>query len=520
MTEPVQSVTQSQHREAIKWSRFANPKLWPIGVLDSLWVAALTLIVCLFFFRLIDLSFSLVPDRIFSDGIGTADVGPFSKNKATGVGYFPELAKSFLKGHLYLDREYNPSLLTHPNPYGVDAYEKGIVIADAALYKDRYYIYYGPVPVLLMYLPFHAITGLFPSDALIILVLAACYATMVAVILRRTSGPRDWRLLPAFCLLFANPVMLKSLVDIPTMHGVSRVLAGTCVVTSAYFLLILQSRIQIPNCPNGSLGTSLHIPALVASVFACLAIATRVTAFPDLLGLMAMFAILVWQSRRKIAAGALALSMVFLVPIVATVVGIGIYNYQRFDNAMEFGVRYLTLGSDFLHGGSVVRPPHDIVMAVYNVGYKVYEYFLLLPNFESATAMSIRYDTRSPFIFGAYTEGAIGLLAWAPILLFVPGAIWLALNAPVRDGSSRFAKPFLLLGALQFGASFFLISSIPLTAYHYCLEMLPRLSLVLAGLMLCNSRQFMASKDAPFRTLALVSTVMFSTSGVANMHLF
>ena len=134
--------------------------------------------------------------------------------------------------------------------------------------------------------------------------------------------------------------------------------------------------------------------------------------------------------------------------------------------------------------------------------------------------MAIRYDTHSPFIIGAYSDGAVGSVVWAPILLFISIAIWKAFSNREESDTLWFAVAVLTTGVRQFLACFFLISSLPITAYHYSLEIVPRLALVIAGLLYCNVSEFFVDRRAPLRTIALVLTVLFSTVGIARMHLF
>ena len=83
-----------------------------------------------------------------------------------GINYYAELSRSFLNGKTYLLGPYKDELILSENPYGGDALAKGLIIQDAAYYKGRYYIYWGPLPVLL-YMPFKLIFNFYPSDYLV-----------------------------------------------------------------------------------------------------------------------------------------------------------------------------------------------------------------------------------------------------------------------------------------------------------------------------------------------------------------
>lgn len=71
------------------------------------------------------------------------------------------MAESILKGHLYMDYDVDTRLIEMENPYdpGQRA-EMGVnYYWDHAFYKGHYYMYFGIVPVFLLFLPYRAIVG-------------------------------------------------------------------------------------------------------------------------------------------------------------------------------------------------------------------------------------------------------------------------------------------------------------------------------------------------------------------------
>ena len=72
------------------------------------------------------------------------------------------MTESILEGHLYIDYgDMDPELLKMDNPYDpVMRKELGVNFHwDHALYHGRYYMYYGIVPVFLVFLPYRILTG-------------------------------------------------------------------------------------------------------------------------------------------------------------------------------------------------------------------------------------------------------------------------------------------------------------------------------------------------------------------------
>src|SRR5512140_234419 len=64
--------------------------------------------------------------------------------------YYDWLATAFEHGHLAIEQTPPPALLVLSNPYD-PAQRAGIPLpVDVSLYKGRYFIYFGPVPALLL----------------------------------------------------------------------------------------------------------------------------------------------------------------------------------------------------------------------------------------------------------------------------------------------------------------------------------------------------------------------------------
>ena len=89
-------------------------------------------------------------------------------------------AQGLLSGHLYLPipvpTEAIRELLSHKASFTDHQFATFLYsfmaspigqITDASFYHDRLYLYFSIVPVLLFYLPFKILTGLYPSDSLV-----------------------------------------------------------------------------------------------------------------------------------------------------------------------------------------------------------------------------------------------------------------------------------------------------------------------------------------------------------------
>ena len=73
------------------------------------------------------------------------------------------ITEAFLKGQLYFDYDdIDPALLEMENPYSYGARkEAGVKFHwDHAFYKGKYYMYFGVVPVFLVFMPYRLLTGM------------------------------------------------------------------------------------------------------------------------------------------------------------------------------------------------------------------------------------------------------------------------------------------------------------------------------------------------------------------------
>src|SRR5579863_103051 len=70
--------------------------------------------------------------------------------------YYNLLVRGFAKGHLFMDVKPDPALLALPirERPGYAPF-----LLDASLYQDRYYLYFGIAPALVVYLPYFLLTG-------------------------------------------------------------------------------------------------------------------------------------------------------------------------------------------------------------------------------------------------------------------------------------------------------------------------------------------------------------------------
>jgi hypothetical protein len=247
--------------------------------------------------------------------------------------YYNLLAHGFRDGHLHMKVTPDPKLRVElPNRVVTpDAFW----LLDASYYRGKYFLYFGAVPALTLFLPWTLITGSdFPEWAAVPLLASAAYlvALMWLARMRRRFFPRSgggtWVLAVAV-LGLANgvPVVLRR----PLFYEVAET-AGW--LWSALGLFCLTRAVLRPGCAVRWL--------VFASGCAGLAVGSRPTLVVG--GAMALALTVGWL-RRQSRMETRKWVVVAAVPLSASVLALLGYNWARFENPLEFGLHY-QLGSN------------------------------------------------------------------------------------------------------------------------------------------------------------------------------
>jgi hypothetical protein len=232
------------------------------------------------------------------------------------AGAYNVIAAGFLAGQLHLTIQPDPRLLALPDPYDASQ-NHPYRLHDASLYRGKYYYYWGPAPVLALFLPFRLLTGYYFPENLagsLFASVSLLFSTASLIHLQRRWFPEtpSWMVLLAVAglgIANAAPFLLRR----PAVYEVS-LLAGWAFAAAAIYLLL-----------RGSYGW--------AGVCLALAFATR----PPYLFLSVLPVVLAWRQWRRLAA--------FFVPFTALLALHALYNFRRFDSPFEFGRNYCLTGS-------------------------------------------------------------------------------------------------------------------------------------------------------------------------------
>jgi hypothetical protein len=245
--------------------------------------------------------------------------------------HFNLLSRGFQKGHPHLDEEVPAEIVNAPNPYDPKLREKVNVLHDASYFRGRYYLYFGPAPVVTLLLPFSILTGRdLPLPYAVWFFSSVGHLALAGIFLflqrRHYSGASLWTV-SAGLIALGGASMVVSLLRRANIWEVSGASGFAYVSVSLYCLVrALYSTRAAPWAIAGGLALGLAVasrpPYLLCSVLFALPLLAR------------------WrQAKDKTRYGWAALlgaAVSCSVPVLAL---LG-YNYARFEDPFEFGVRY------------------------------------------------------------------------------------------------------------------------------------------------------------------------------------
>jgi hypothetical protein len=246
--------------------------------------------------------------------------------------HYTVLTDAFLFHQTHLRIDPDPRLLALPDPYD-PVQNAPYRLHDTSLYKGKYYVYFGPAPVVLLFVPYMRLQHEFLSDGLaayLFAVWAYAIASLLLKLILETWWPQTSRLLYfllcAF-LLFSNsfPILLR------------RAAAYEVAIAAGQFFALLGL--------YALLRSALGRPSAI--VFAGLGGAAIGAAFgsrPQTVLAIAAVAWLLLLGRQIPLRVRLTRLIAALVPFAACAALVLWYNYIRFDSPLEFGTHYQLAG--------------------------------------------------------------------------------------------------------------------------------------------------------------------------------
>lgn len=260
------------------------------------------------------------------------------------------VAEAILDGHFYIDDgDIDPLLLEMENPYDPQArVDLGVDYRwDTAYYNGHYYMYFGVVPVFLLFLPFRIITGVSLTTYHATQVFVALFICGIFANFYMISKRFFPKITLGMYLLLSSAFSLMSVwysVDAPALYCTA-ITAALCMEIWSLFFFMRAVWVEKEE-------RKCIIYAFFGSLFGALAFGCRP---PVALANLFVIPMLVEYLRGKKFSWKLLRQLVFAaLPYVVIAILLMSYNYIRFESPFEFGQAYQLTTADQSHYGSVL----------------------------------------------------------------------------------------------------------------------------------------------------------------------
>ncbi|HEX8990666.1 MAG TPA: hypothetical protein VF784_03220, partial [Anaerolineales bacterium] len=244
----------------------------------------------------------------------------------------------FRHGQLSLERKPDPALLALPDPYD-PATRHGIPSPqDLSLYKGRFYLYWGPVPALLLVPIKSLIPGVIGDQYLGFAFISGIFLLLsyLIVTIRRLFFPSApaWTLAPLILAAgLTNPwpwlIATPSIYNAAVTGGQFFFLAGLCVAFAAF----RKSPVSVWRL-------------ILAGILWAAALGSRISLLLPVAFLSLLILLTLMLERWRLGALQRAVPAVLglLIPLGAGIAALAWYNWARFGSIFEVGLRYQLAG--------------------------------------------------------------------------------------------------------------------------------------------------------------------------------
>ncbi|SDC00420.1 hypothetical protein SAMN04487864_101393 [Succiniclasticum ruminis] len=266
---------------------------------------------------------------------------------------YDRLGDALLNGHLYIDNgKIDPALENMENPYDAVLREKlGVAFNwDEAYYNHHYYMYFGPVPTLLLFIPFKLLT----RTALLAYQATQVFAGMSIVglfYLLYILAVHFFKKLP-----FSVYLVLSVAFSVLSIgYSIAAPALYCTAIVSAVCLMIWSIIFFIKGAWLAKDENISKIYLFVGGFLGALAFGCRPpVALANLLVLSVIAQIVKKQNAGH--SDKTKKLVLLLLPYFFVGITLMLYNYARFDNAFEFGQSYqLTVTDQHQYGSFIER---------------------------------------------------------------------------------------------------------------------------------------------------------------------
>lgn len=389
--------------------------------------------------------------------------------------YYTQLADAFRKGQLYVDAEPGGALLAAEDPYNPNGRPPfDTEIWDMSLYKGRLYLYWGPVPAL-MILPIQlithtAITDIYPVYFFFCGLLI--FNSLIILKLWRRFFPD----VPARNVIAS--ILLIGLI-LPILWCLNKPEVYQAAIGAGQFFLISGIYFAISALENNAARGKRYL--FLAGLFWVCSVGSRAMNVLPLFFFVPF--VLAWMLKNMPKpipwAKYIETAASLLLPLIAGGAALGWYNWARFDSPFEFGLRYQIT----IHNLNQIMPltfQADYVLPnLYAYVFQPFEFVEKFPFIQPVTITGFfeRFGITPPKIY--FSGRMTGMLVYAPflVLAFLPffSKIEAADGGVPRDPRYPFA---VVLLAASFLINFFSLLFFFFGVLRYSVDIISQITLL------------------------------------------
>ncbi|MBE7433275.1 MAG: hypothetical protein HS100_05120 [Anaerolineales bacterium] len=266
--------------------------------------------------------------------------GTFTEWRAS-TRYYSLLADAFSKGQLHVDVEPGAALLAADDPYnneGRPPFDDDVW--DLSLYKGKLYLYWGPVPALLLtpiqlvlnkdladiYPVFFFFCGLLILNSLIALKMRRLFFADIPM-----------RNVTASLLVLGLILPIPWSLSIPDVYEAAIGAGQFFLIGGIYFVILAFEYLLKPPSPAEGMPPKAGLLLFLAGLFWACSVGSRAINVLSIFFLTAFTLYWIWKTC---VIDWIKSTAPLLTPLVLGAILIGWYNYARFDDPLEFGLRY------------------------------------------------------------------------------------------------------------------------------------------------------------------------------------
>ena len=332
------------------------------------------------------------------------------QNLAVHHAQYQELAEALSEGKVSVG-DAEEALLAMKNPYDTIALQAAGIgyRADYAYYNGKYYVYFGIVPVLLLYLPYYLLTGGALQNYVAVFVFFAGFviaaAGFVYELMKRYFKEQPFYLWAVGTGMLVGSYSMFYLLIRPDLYHVP-IVASAMFATGGLWLYLAGL-----NRPKKAVG-------LYAFGSFCMALTAGCR--PQFILFAALAVVLFWErvfvKRELFSKKGWRQTAALVVPYVLIAAGLMAYNALRFGSPFDFGASYSMTSNDMTHRGT------NLERILYGIWYFLFEPMQLEGKFPYLQSASIATDYLGKLVTESWFGGifACSMLTWGIFLLGRP----------------------------------------------------------------------------------------------------